>query len=101
MKTFIKLSILLAFLLFIAYTTKAQDTTRTPIGYTLDYAHLYVLVDTIRNMSQVHSIYPLKMMFSINGGKAQELRRGGVLSVWSNQFTVTVSRKKYKRIYSI
>ena len=96
------MKILTIILLFgIAYTTKAQDTTRTPIGYTLDYAHLYVLVDTIRNMSQLHSIYPRKMIFSINGGKAQELRRGGVLSVWSNHFTVTVTRKKYKRIYSI
>jgi len=101
MKTLIKLSMLLSFLLFIAYTTKAQDTTRTPIGYTIDYAHLYVLVDTIHNMAQVHSIYPRKMTFSINGGKEQELRRGGVLSVWANHFTVTVTRKRYKRIYSI
>jgi len=94
-------AIILILFTLLAYTTKAQDTTRTPIGYTLDYPHLYVLVDTIRNMSQVHSIYARKMTFSINGGKAQELRRGGVLSVWSNHFTVTVSRKKYKRIYSI
>jgi len=101
MKTFIKLLMLLAFLLFIAYTTKAQDTTRTPIGYTLDYAHLYVLVDTIRNMSQLHSIYPRKMMFSINGGKAQELRRGGVLSVWNQKFTLEVTRKKYLKTYKI
>jgi len=85
--------------LLIAFNSNAQDTTRTPIGYTIDLPHLYVLVDTINKMAQVHSYYPHKMFISINGGKASVIQKRQVLTVWSNHFTVTVTRKKYKHLY--
>jgi hypothetical protein len=99
MRTFKILLITLAILLGIAYATKAQDTTRTPIGYDVDYPFVYARKDTIHGMTQLYNHYPHKMYFSVNGGRALELRRGGVLTVWSNHFTCTVTRKKYKRIY--
>jgi len=85
--------------LLIALNSNAQDTTRTPIGYTIDFPHLYVLFDTINKMAQIYSYYPSKMFISINGGKALIIQKRQVLTVWSNHFTVTVTRKKYKRIY--
>ena len=91
--------LLLLTLLIGSLTAYCQDTTRTPIGYEIDYPHLYVLVDTVHNMAHVHSIYPHKVFISINGGRALEVKRGGVLTVWSNRFTVTVTRKRYRRIY--
>ena len=34
----------------ISINANCQDTTRTPIGYTIDLPHLYVLVDTIKDI---------------------------------------------------
>ena len=94
-------TILLITFLSLSLGLKAQipDTTYTPIGYTIDLPHIYVLVDTINKMAQIHSYYPHKMFISINGGKASVIQKRQVLTVWSNHFTVTVTRKKYKRIY--
>ena len=85
--------------LLIAFNSNAQDTTRTTIGYTIDLPHLYVFVDTINKMAQIHSYYPHKMYISINGGKASVIQKRQVLTVWSNHFTVTVTRKKYSHLY--
>lgn len=85
--------------LLIAFNSNAQDTIRTPIGYTIDLPHLYVLVDTINKMAQIHSYYPHKMYISINGGKASVIQKRQVLTVWNQHFTLIVSRKNYKRIY--
>ena len=101
MKTLVKLFILWLFLLGIAYVTKAQDSTRTPIGYDIDYAHLYIRIDTVHGLSYVYNYYPCKMYFSVNGSKAVLVKRKAVFTVWSTHFTVIVSRKKYRREYKV
>ena len=101
MKTIYKLLILLALLLGIAWTTKAQDTTRTPIGMDIDFAHVYIRKDTIHNISFIYNYYPTKMYFSVNGGKVFLLARKQVITTWSAHFDLIVTRKKYKRIYKI
>lgn len=102
MKTTYKLLILsaiLVFLLLFAHVTRAQDTTRTPIGYDIDFPFIYARKDTVHAMTQLYNHYPHAMYFSVNGGKAIELRRGQVMTVWSNSFVLTVTRKHYKRTY--
>ncbi len=79
--------------------SNAQDTTRTPIGYDIDYAHVYVRVDTIHSLSYIYNYYPHKMYFSVNKSKAVLVQRKAVITVWAVHFTLTASRKKYKRIY--
>jgi len=79
MKTLKRLLILLLvlfLLLGVAHLTRAQERTPIPIGYTIDYPHVYVLVDTVHSMSQVHNYYHCKMWFSVNGGRAILLSRG-------------------------
>lgn len=99
MSLFLKLLALLAFLLGIAYA-KAQDSTRTPIGYDIDYPFLYARVDTIHSMTQLYNHYPHKVFISVNGGRALEVPRRGVITVWNNHFIVTVTRKKYSHKYT-
>ena len=83
----------------VAHCSMAQDITRTPIGYDIDYPYVYVRQDTIHNMAQFYNHYPHKMFISINGGKAAVIQKRQVLTVWSNHFTVTVTRKKYSHLY--
>ena len=101
MRTFLILSAILLLLLLVAWETRAQERTPTKYGYTLDFAHVYVEVDTIHHTSQVFNYYHCKMWYSVNGGKATELKRAQVMTVWSNRFTLTVTRKKFKRVYKI
>ena len=100
METLKRLLILLL-VLGIAHLTRAQDTTRTPIGYDVDYPFVYVRKDTIHGLTYLYNHYPHAMYFSANGGKTTLLRRNQVMTVWSNRFTLTVSRKKYRKSYSI
>lgn len=90
---------LLVFLLLIAHLTRAQDTTRTPIGYDVDYPFVYARKDTIHGMTQLYNHYPHKMWFSVNGGRSIELNRHAVMTVWSSSFVLVVTRKKYSRTY--
>jgi len=83
------------------FTANAQDTTRTPIGYDIDYPFVYVREDTIHGLTYLYNHYPHKMYFSVNGGKATLLQRHQVMTVWSNHFLLVASRKKYKRDYKI
>lgn len=103
MKKLLILTAILAALLLFAWETRAQDPeiTTIPIGRTIDYPHVYILVDTVHNMSQVYNYYHCKMWFSVNGGKATLLPRAQVMTVWSTAFTLTVSRKKYRKTYNI
>ena len=80
MKRILILSAILLFLIFIALETRAQDRTPTAYGYTLDFAHVYVEVDTIHHTSQVFNYYHCKMFYSVNGGKATELKRAQAVS---------------------
>jgi hypothetical protein len=95
------LIVILALLLGFAHFTRAQsDTTRTPIGYDIDYAFVYARKDTVHCMTQLYNHYPHKMYFSVNGGRAMELKRGQVMTVWSCRFALTVTRKNYKHTYT-
>lgn len=104
MKTLKRLLILLLvlfLLLGVAHLTRAQDITRTTIGYDVDYPFVYVRKDTIHGLTYLYNHYPHKMYFSANGGKATLLPRNQVMTVWSKHFVLTVSRKKYRREYRI
>jgi hypothetical protein len=59
--------ILLILIIVGSVTSNAQDTTRTPIGYDIDYPHVYVRVDTVHGLSYIYNYYPHKMYFSVNG----------------------------------
>lgn len=94
-----KLLLLILIVIGSVNSIQAQDTTRTPIGYDIDYPHVYVRVDTVHGLSYVYNYYPHKMYFSVNGAKAVLLPRKQVMTVWSIHFTLATSRKYYKRIY--
>ena len=87
-------------LLFSA-TCYSQDTIRTEIGYEIDYNYLHVKIDTIHNHATIAHYYHRRAYVSINGGKAQLMKRGRYLTVWSNHFTVTITRKRFKQTYEL
>lgn len=96
-----RLLLLILVLIGSATSTQAQDTTRTPIGYDIDYPHVYVRVDTVHGLSYIYNYYPTRMHLGINGNRVVLVRRKQVITVWAIHFTLTASRKKYKRTYKI
>lgn len=100
MKTIYKL-LILSFVLLFAHVTRAQDTTKTDIGYDLDYPYVHIKIDTVHSLARIYSYYPHAMLFSVNGGKAVKMKRKEVMSAWSEHFTLMVIRKNYKRTYQI
>lgn len=86
-----------------------QDTLKTETGYEIYFPYVHVKVDTITHISKVYSYYHTKAYFSINGGKAVLLKKhkknsDGIessISVWSEHFTITVSRKGHKEVFKL
>lgn len=88
------------FLFGCTFAANAQDTTRTAIGYDIDYPHLYVRVDTIHHHTYLYNYYGKAMYFTIGNGDAFLVKNKAVFMVWRDgDFILTVTRKKYKRIY--
>ena len=86
-----------------------QDTTKTETEYEIDFPYVHVIVDTITHISKVYSYYHTKAYFSVNGGKAvllkQHKKKGddieSSISVWSEHFTLVVTKKYYKGTYKL
>lgn len=89
----------------------AQDSIRTATekGYEIDYPFVHFYVDTIHHITTITSYYhgPLFGIgkglhyFSVNGGKARALKKEESFDIWSEHFILTVSHKKYKKIYKL
>ena len=108
MKTLKILIIILALLLGIVHFTRAQDTLpQWPIveyrgGFReTNYAFICVKYNAKDTVSHLYSCYPHKMWVSVNGGTAIQMGRRDVIDVKAEHFTVIVSRKKYRKTYSI
>jgi hypothetical protein len=98
--------LLLILIIIGGVSVNAQDKYATPIeikptelGFEIDYACVFLNVDTVHHTTQVHSVYHKKMYFCVNGGRATLLKRGEAITVWSNHFTLVVTNrvKKHKK----
>lgn len=97
-------TILTLILLSLTLGLKAQ-TKNTSEGRTIVIEGLYVRVDTIHHQTRIYNHrkgkWSRNVYISINGGKESLLPKGGVQTVWSTSFQLTVIRKKIKTTYKI
>lgn len=64
-----------------------------------DYPFLCVKYNAKEKVSHIYCMYPHKMLVSVNGNTAVKMGKRNVIDVKAEHFTVTVTRKRYRRIY--
>ena len=92
-------NLILLTLLIGSLTAYCQDTTKTRYGYDIWYDSLFVRIDTVHLVSQVFNYYDGSIYVQVDSFDTKLIPKNQVFTVWSNHFTVTVTRKRYRRIY--
>ena len=80
-------------------TATAQDTTLLKNGYAIEFDSIYVVVDTVNQVSVIYNHYTQPVRLQINDSKP--FRFEGYVIVHYVKFDAVVSRKKWFKIYRI